>query len=584
MRLGKAIIPIILIIIAAILIIYGLTPQQQQHPAKAINVSYLVRFYDKADHIITTPLNVTLYKDSKIVSQLNGNSTGWYTTEKVLPDNYTLVVRLGNLTLYQKNINLNNNITESKVTINVYPLYVNLHPFIDNKTNYNITDVDAVIYALNGTPVLKQSISESKQTNVIYFPVVPEGSYILKVNWLGINIYSRNIIVNGSLSNIDVNVTGRIITFKIYDQDKMPINNATLELYYNGLRVLMGQTLSTNNYAVSAVLPRLTYDVRVSLYGLNAIIKNGSTLDLENLKGNIYNVTVLLTKNINIRILNPDNTPANGLSLTLKNNNGMIASALLTNNATFHLPPLPSNSNLILSVYREGALALNTTLSIPPPTNNTVTLMYKINEITPIIHLYDANNNALSDFSGNVYLIDKFNNNKIIYNKSIQIIPSNYLIIVLNRMPDESLVPIYMTNETIDIIHKELSLILPINIKLEVQLNGFNGDIVLKYVGINGNSVYLKMVNNTNNALFELPRGTYILEVYSNGKLVYSKFVILNNNAYITVQLKSPGIISSIDVEVLRSIFLFVILALVGFASLRFYKQYKERMHSKEIK
>jgi len=188
MRLGKAIIPIILIIIAAILIIYGLTPQQQQHPAKAINVSYLVRFYDKADHIITTPLNVTLYKDSKIVSQLNGNSTGWYTTEKVLPDNYTLVVRLGNLTLYQKNINLNNNITESKVTINVYPLYVNLHPFIDNKTNYNITDVDAVIYALNGTPVLKQSISESKQTNVIYFPVVPEGSYILKVNWLGINI------------------------------------------------------------------------------------------------------------------------------------------------------------------------------------------------------------------------------------------------------------------------------------------------------------------------------------------------------------------------------------------------------------
>jgi hypothetical protein len=91
-------------------------------------------------------------------------------------------------------------------------------------------------------------------------------------------------------------------------------------------------------------------------------------------------------------------------------------------------------------------------------------------------------------------------------------------------------------------------------------------------------------MNNTNNALFELPRGTYILEVYSNGKLVYSKFVILNNNAYITVQLKSPGIISSIDVEVLRSIFLFVILALVGFASLRFYKQYRERMRSKEIK
>lgn len=584
MRLGKAIIPIILIVIAVILIIYGLTPQQQ-HPAKITNVSYLVRFYDKADHIITAPLNVTLYKDSKIVSQLNGNSTGWYTTTKIPPDNYTLVVRLGNLILYQKNINLNNNITESKVVVNAYPLYVNLHPFIDNKTNYNITDANAIIYALNGTPILKQSISESKQTNVIYFPVIPEGSYILKVNWLGINIYSRNIVVNGSFSNIDVNVTGHMVSFKIYDQDKLPINNATLELYHNNSRVLIGRTLSTNNYTISAVLPKLTYDIRVSLYGLNATIKGGSTLDLENFKGNVYNVTILLTKNINIRIINPDNTPANGLSLTVKNDKyNVITSALLINNATFRLPPLPSNSNLILSVYREGALALNTTFSVPLPTNNTITLTYKINETILTIHLYDTRNNTISDFSGDIYLIDKFNNNKITYKGPTQIIPSNYLIIVLNKMPDGNLVPIYMSNETIDINHKELSLILPINLKLKVQLDGFSGDVMLKYVGINGNSVNFKIINNTSNASFELPKGTYILEVYSNGKLVYSKFIMLNNDEYIIVQLKSPSIISSIDAELLRSIFLFAILVLIGFVSLRFYKQYKEKVQSKEIK
>jgi len=584
MRLGKAIIPIILIAIAVILIIYGLTPQQQPS-VKITNVSYLVRFYDKADHIITTPLNVTLYKDSKVVSQLNGNSTGWYTVTKIPPDNYTLVVRLSNLTLYQKNINLNNNITESKVVINAYPLYVNLHPFIDNKTSYNITDADAVIYALNGTPILKQSISESKQTNVIYFPVIPEGNYILKVNWLGVNIYSRNIIVNGSFSNIDVNVTGRMISFKIYDQDKLPINNATLELYYNNSRVLIGRTLSTNDYTINAVLPKLTYNIRVSLYGLNATIKNGSTLDLENFRGNVYNVTILLAKNINIRILNPDGTPANGLFLTIKNDKyGIITSAPLINNGTFHLPPLPSNSNLVLSAYREGALAFNTTLKVPPPTNNTITLTYKINEIMLTINLYDAKNNTISDFSGNVYLIDKFNNNEIIYKGPTQVIPSNYLIIVLNKMPDENLVPIYMANETIDINHRELSLTLPINLKLKVQLDGFSGDLIVKYVGINGNSVNFKTINNTRDASFELPKGTYILEVYSNGKLVYSKFIMLNNDENITVQLKSPSIISSIDVELLRSIFLFVVLVLVSFVSLRFYKQYKEKMQSKEVK
>ncbi len=575
--------PIVLIVIAVVLIIYGLTPQQQQH-IKITNVSYTVRFYDKADHIITAPLNVTLYKDSKVVSQLSGNSTGWYVARAIAPDNYTLVAKLNNLVLYQKIVNLNNNITESKVVINAYPLYVNLHPIIDNRTNYNITDVDAIIYALNGTPILKQSISESKQANVIYFPVVPEGSYILKVNWLGINIYSSNIMINGSLNNIDLNVTGRMMRFKIHDQDGAPINNATLELYYNGSKVLTGRTLSTNSYTITAVLPKLTYNIRVSLYELNTMIKGSSILDLESFKGTIYNVTVLLTKNVSIKVLNPDGTPANGLTLTVNNNNyKIISSVLLTDNATFHLPPLPSNSDLTLSVYRGGALALNTTFTVPLPSNNSVVLTYKINEITLKINLYDAKNNIVQNFPGHVYLIDTFNNKKIEYTSSEQILPSNYLIIVSDKTPDGSLVPIYTINETIDILHKEISLILPINLKLDVKLDGFTGDIKLNYVGINGNTTTLKIINSTDSASFTVLKGTYILEVYSNKNLVYSKYIILDKDTYITVQLKSPGLISFIDMELLRSMILFGILVLIGFVSFKFYKQYKEKV-SKEQK
>lgn len=582
MRLGRAIIPIILIVIAVILIIYGLTPQQQK-PQKVINVTYTVRFYDKADHIIMVPLNVTLNKDSQVISRLSSNSTGWYSTEKAIPsNNYTLVVRLGNLTFYQKNVNLNTNITESKVVIDAYPLYVNLYPMIDNNTRYNITNVEAIIYAQNGTKLLKQSIEESKQTNVINFPLVPEGRYVLKVNWLGINVYTKDILINNS-TNINVNIAGRLMNFKVYDQRGMPINNATLELYYNNLRVLMGRTLSTNSYTITAVLPKLEYKIRVSLYGLDAKIKNSPYLDLRTFTNKTYNVIVMMTSNITLRILNPDGSVAEGLMLSVRSHNSsIIPSALIVN--TTRLPPLPSYSNVTLLVYRADALALNTTLSIPPPSNGTIVLTYTINKVPLTINFQDINNKTvtISNFSGYVYLIDRFNNNKLEYNGTIKILPSKYLIIVLDKMPDGSLIPIYTDDKIVNITNTQLKLTLPIDIKLNVSLYGFTGNIELKYVGLGNKIVLYKSVNNTNEASFTVPIGEYILEVYTNGRLTYSKYIMLNKNENLIVQLSSPSILSSVDIELIRSIVLVIILSIIGFISVKFYKQYKEKVSTKE--
>ncbi|MEM3832358.1 MAG: hypothetical protein QW128_01990 [Thermoprotei archaeon] len=581
MRLGKAIIPIALIIIAAILIIYGLTPQQKP-TEKIVNVKYTVRFYDKADHIVMIPLNVTLYKGAQVISKLNSNSTGWYSTEKTIPpNNYTLIVRVGNLTLYQKNVNLNNNITESKVVIDAYPLYVNLYPKIDNNTAYNITNVDAIIYAMNGTQILKQSISESKQANVINFPLVPEGNYVLKVNWLGINIYTRNVVINNS-TNVNVNVTGHLISFKVYNQYGEPLNNATLELYYNNSRVLTGRTLSTNSYTITAVLPKLKYNISVSLYDLKTEIKGDTYVDLRTFTGKIYNVTVLMTKNIELKILNPDDSIANGLKLIVRSNNSSIIPLTLINNIT-KLPPLPSNSRVVLLVYRADALALKATLTVPPPSNNTIILTYKINEVPLTITLRDINNDEISNFSGSIYLIDKFNNNKIVYKGSMSILPSNYLIIVLDKMPDGNIIPVYTDSKIINITTNQLTLMLPVNIKLDVSLHGFTGNIELKYVGINNDIVPYRSVNNTNKALFILPTGKYLIEVYSNGKLVYSRYIVLSNDESLVVQLISPGIISSIDVELIRSVVLLAILVMIGFFSVRFYRQYK-KIRKKEQK
>ncbi|MGB9730069.1 MAG: hypothetical protein ACP5GU_08550 [Thermoprotei archaeon] len=582
MRLGKAIIPIMLIVIAVVLIIYGLTPQQKP-THEIVNVTYTVRFYDKADHIIMTPLNVTLYKDTQVISKLNSNSTGWYSIEKAIPpNNYTLIVRIGNLTLYQKNINLNSNITESKVVINAYPLYVNLYPKIDNNTMYNITNVNAIIYALNGTQILKQSISESKQTNVINFPLVPEGNYILKVNWLGINIYTRNIIINNS-TNINVNITGHLISFKVYDQYGTPLNNATLELYYNNSRVLIGRTLSTNNYTITAVLPKLEYNIRVYLYDLKAKIKGSSYVDLRIFTGKIYNITAIMTKNVELKILNPDGSIANGLILSMRSDNSSIISPTPISNMT-KLPSLPSNSNVTLLVYRADALALKTTLTIPPPSNNTIILTYKINEVPLTITLRDINNNDISNFSGSIYLIDKFNNSKIMYKGPMNILPSSYLIIVLNKMPDGSIIPIYADNRIINVTTNQLTLVLPVNIKLDVSLHEFTGNIELKYIGISNNIIPYKSINNTNGFSFTLPTGKYLVEVYSNGKLVYSRYIMLNKNENLIVQLSSPGIISSIDIELIRSIVLLAILVMIGFISVKFYKQYMKVSKKKEEK
>ena len=224
-------------------------------------------------------------------------------------------VELDGFIIHNQSLVLDFNASSITLTIDLPDIFV-----VVRTVDGQVLDAVELQVRTFGDAILDVGVTNSNGTATLR---APEGAHLLTARWLGIEIGSMNVTVEGA-TFVNFTASAFMVTFNALDRSNQPVDNVTLLIRKASSSVILATAQTDTSGRVSILLPSGDYSIQGSWFGIEVLNSNftiSTTVTID------ISVEVIL---VEINVVDVDGEPLYGARVDLLRN-GVFSSTATVN-------------------------------------------------------------------------------------------------------------------------------------------------------------------------------------------------------------------------------------------------------------